>query len=44
MTRALVMGAELPQPLLHLGVLLLCAVVGYAIALVLVSKCLQLSS
>jgi lipooligosaccharide transport system permease protein len=41
LTRGLVAGAELPQPLLHLGVLLLCAVVSYSIALVLVRKRLQ---
>jgi lipooligosaccharide transport system permease protein len=41
LTRGLVAGAELPQPLLHLAVLLLCAFVSYAIALVLVKKRLQ---
>ena len=41
LTRGLVAGAELRQPWLHLGVLLLCAVVSYAIALVLVRKRLQ---
>jgi lipooligosaccharide transport system permease protein len=41
LTRGLVAGAELHQPWLHLGVLLLCALVSYAIALVLVRKRLQ---
>ena len=41
LTRGLVAGAELPQPLLHVAVLLLCALVSYAIALVLVKKRLQ---
>ena len=41
LTRGLVAGAELPQPLLHLAVLMLCAVVSYSIALVLVRKRLQ---
>jgi lipooligosaccharide transport system permease protein len=41
LTRGLVAGAELHQPLLHLAVLLLCAVVSYSIALVLVRKRLQ---
>ena len=42
LTRGLVAVAELPQPLLHLAVLLLCAIVSYAIALVLVRRRLQL--
>jgi len=42
LTRGLVAGAELTQPLLHLGVLLLCAVVSHGIALVLVKRRLQL--
>jgi len=41
LTRGLVAGAELPQPLLHLTVLMLYAVVSYAIALMLVRKRLQ---
>ena len=41
LTRGLVAGAELQQPLLHLAVLLLCAIVSYAIALVLVKRRLQ---
>ena len=41
LTRGLVAGAELPQPLLHLAVLLLYALVSYSIALVLVRKRLQ---
>jgi lipooligosaccharide transport system permease protein len=41
LTRWLVAGAELHQPLLHLTVLVLYAVVSYAIALVLVKKRLQ---
>ena len=41
LTRALVAGVELPQPLLHLTVLMLYAVVSYAIALMLVRKRLQ---
>ena len=41
LTRGLVAGAELHPPWLHLGVLLLCALVSYAIALVLVRKRLQ---
>ena len=41
LTRALVAGAELTQPLLHLAVLAIYAIAGYAIALVLVRKRLQ---
>jgi lipooligosaccharide transport system permease protein len=41
LTRSLVAGAELTQPLLHVTVLLLYAVVSYAIAVVLVRKRLQ---
>jgi len=41
LTRALVAGAELSHPLLHLAVLMLYAVVSYSIALVLVKKRLQ---
>ena len=41
LTRSLVAGAELTQPLLHVTVLMLYAVVSYAIALVLVRKRLQ---
>ncbi len=41
LTRSLVAGAELTQPLLHITVLLLYAAVSYAIALVLVRKRLQ---
>jgi lipooligosaccharide transport system permease protein len=41
LTRALVAGVELTQPLLHLAVLMLYAVVSYAIALMLVRKRLQ---
>jgi len=41
LTRSLVAGAELTQPVLHVTVLLLYAVVSYAIAVVLVRKRLQ---
>ena len=41
LTRSLVAGAELTQPLLHIAVLLLYAVVSYSIAVVLVRKRLQ---
>ncbi|MGB5535762.1 MAG: hypothetical protein WBN08_07660 [Thiogranum sp.] len=38
MTRSLVAGAELPQPLLHVMVLLAYATVSYYIAVVLVRR------
>jgi lipooligosaccharide transport system permease protein len=41
LTRSLLAGAELTQPLLHVSVLVLYAVASYAIALVLVRKRLQ---
>jgi lipooligosaccharide transport system permease protein len=41
LTRSLVAGAELTQPLLHIAVLLLYAIVSYSIAVVLVRKRLQ---
>jgi lipooligosaccharide transport system permease protein len=41
LTRALVAGAELPQPLLHLAVLALYAYAGFAIARVLAKRRLQ---
>jgi lipooligosaccharide transport system permease protein len=38
LTRSLVAGAELTQPLLHITVLMLYALVSYSIALVLVRR------
>ncbi len=38
LTRGLVAGAELSQPLLHLAVLMLYAVIGYYVATVLVRR------
>lgn len=41
LTRALVVGADLSQPLVHLGVLMVYAVVGYYVAVVLVRRKLR---
>jgi lipooligosaccharide transport system permease protein len=41
LTRALVVGADLTQPLLHIGVLMFYAVIGYYVAVVLVRRKLR---